>query len=138
MVANVAARKSYGVLMTAPMRGYVRIVVAALVAAALLFAPTASASATCAHAAGDAASLALAIAHIHASSAQANCGDHSAPHPRSANHGARCAATCAPPEVTNVQAPAAHCANASIPLIVSLDAFAAGLSIPPLLGPPRT
>jgi hypothetical protein len=120
------------------MRGYVRFVVSALLAAVLLFAPTAGASAACRHAVGAATSVVLATARAHADSSKADCDDHAAPSPRPAGQGASCAAVCALPAVTNILALAASRATAASPLIASLDAFAAGLAIPPLLGPPRT
>ena len=124
--------------MAAPMRNYVQLVVSALVAAALLFAPIAGASAACRHVAGDASSVVLATAHAPAALSKADCDDHAAPSPRPAGQGASCAAVCAPPGVANVSTLAARSAAVASPLIASHDAFAAGLAIPPLLGPPRT
>jgi len=138
MIPNVAAGKPYGVLMTAGMGRYVRFVASALVAAALLFAPTASAGASCGRDASDPASLVLAVAHHHASSARADCDDHSAPSPRAASHGAPCAAICGLLAVTSVNSPNARRATESNPLVDRCEMLVAGLAIPPLLGPPRT
>lgn len=124
--------------MTAPMRDFVRLIVSALVAAALLFAPTLGVSAACRH---DTASVVTAVVfsavQARAASSEADCVHRSAPRSSPADAGASCAGACTLPAAASVQAPAVHRPIEATRRIASFDVLAIGLAIPPLLDPPR-
>lgn len=125
------------------MNGFIRSLASALVAAALLLTPTVGWSATCRHDGGVAATSLHATTkgnantNTNAIAPQALCGDHSTSSSRPADTDADCAGACALTTFAGEPAqPIARLRDATL-LIASVDRFAAGLAIPPPLGPPR-